>query len=188
MVQAIADCLEVPLEQAALSGASLEQAMDYTLREGDEVEDLYELLKVVKQKYPSVSAVSSGAILSNYQRIRIEHVATRLGLTSLSYLWQRDQSELLSEMIASKVDARLIKVCSMGLTKDHLMKPISYLADHFSKIHKQFGFNVCGEGGEYETLVLDCPLFNNYSVLVSDSQTVLHDNHSELQHVAYTTV
>ncbi len=53
----------------------------------------------------------------------------RLSLTSLSYLWQRDQAELLAEMIAAGMEAVLIKVA------------------------------VCGEGGEYETLTLDCPLF-----------------------------
>ena len=38
----------------------------------------------------------------------------RLGLTSLAYLWRRDQSELLKEMIDSGVSAILIKVASMG--------------------------------------------------------------------------
>lgn len=26
-------------------------------------------------------------------------------------------------------------------------------------LHRLYGINVCGEGGEYETLTLDCPLF-----------------------------
>ena len=25
--------------------------------------------------------------------------------------------------------------------------------------HRKYGINVCGEGGEYETFTLDCPLF-----------------------------
>ena len=33
------------------------------------------------------------------------------------------------------------------------------LMEYFVKLEEQFGFNVCGEGGEYETLVMDCPLF-----------------------------
>lgn len=27
------------------------------------------------------------------------------------------------------------------------------------ELNKKFGVNVCGEGGEYETLTLDCPLY-----------------------------
>ena len=45
---------------------------------------------------PEVSAVASGAILSTYQRVRVEHVCSRLKLVSLGYLWRRDQKELLA--------------------------------------------------------------------------------------------
>ena len=40
-------------------------------------------------------AVSCGAILSDYQRIRVENVCSRLDLVSLAYLWRRDQDQLL---------------------------------------------------------------------------------------------
>lgn len=66
---------------------------------GDEVEDMYILLKEVKKQIPSVTAVSSGAIASDYQRLRVESVCSRLGLISLAYLWKQDQSLLLQEMV-----------------------------------------------------------------------------------------
>lgn len=66
---------------------------------GDEVEDMLILLKEVKRQIPSVSAVSSGAIASDYQRLRVESVCSRLGLVSLAYLWKQDQSCLLQEMV-----------------------------------------------------------------------------------------
>lgn len=49
----------------------------------------------------------------------------RLSLTPLSYLWQRDQAELLSEMIAAGIQAVLIKVAGIGLTTKHLSKTLS---------------------------------------------------------------
>ena len=49
----------------------------------------------------------------------------RLSLTPLSYLWQRDQAELLSEMIAAGMQAVLIKVAGIGLTHRHLGKTLS---------------------------------------------------------------
>lgn len=55
----------------------------------DEVEDLFNLLNEVKTKYPDVQAVASGAILINYQRLRVENCCQRLGLISLAYLWNR---------------------------------------------------------------------------------------------------
>lgn len=42
------------------------------------------------------------------------HRSQRLGLTSLAYLWRRDQEELLKEMIDSQLTAVLIKVASLG--------------------------------------------------------------------------
>lgn len=66
---------------------------------GDEVEDMFILLSEVKKQIPSITAVSSGAIASDYQRLRVESVCTRLGLVSLAYLWKQDQSLLLQEMV-----------------------------------------------------------------------------------------
>lgn len=73
--------------------------LSYNLTPGDEVEDMFILLNEVKKQIPSVSAVSSGAIASDYQRLRVESVCSRLGLVSLAYLWKLDQSLLLQEMV-----------------------------------------------------------------------------------------
>ena len=44
-------------------------------------------------------------------------------------------------------------------------KDLSVLRQHFKALHERFQFHVCGEGGEYESLVLDCPLFKKRLVL-----------------------
>lgn len=62
------------------------------------------------QKELQADAVAVGAILSDYQRVRVENVCSRLNLVSLAYLWRRDQTELLQEMIDCQVHAILIKV------------------------------------------------------------------------------
>ena len=79
-------------------------------------------------------AVCSGAILSDYQRVRVENVCSRLGLVSLSYLWRRDQAELFDEMIDSKVEAILIKVATLGLDGKHLGLSLSQVRDHLHKM------------------------------------------------------
>ena len=56
-----------------------------------------------------------------------------MGLVSLAYLWLRDQSELLQEMIECEMDGRLVKVCSMGLKEVHLGKSIAELSPVFAK-------------------------------------------------------
>ena len=33
------------------------------------------------------------------------------------------------------------------------------------QLHRKYGIHVCGEGGEYETFTLDCPLFKKRIVM-----------------------
>ena len=65
----------LPLYQVTTDGVSVTREMTYDPTEGDEVEDLYRLLQKVKQEVVGgVEGVASGAILSNYQRMRVENV------------------------------------------------------------------------------------------------------------------
>lgn len=68
------------------------------------------LCRYIYQTEVDFEAISVGAILSDYQRVRVENVCSRLGLISLAYLWRRDQKELLQEMIDSRLHAIIIKV------------------------------------------------------------------------------
>ena len=85
-VAGVAAALGVPLARRPITGTAATQALVYAPTAGDEVEDLLALLRDCQSKFPGLEAVSSGAILSNYQRTRVEDVCRRLGLRSLSYL------------------------------------------------------------------------------------------------------
>ena len=58
----------------------------------------------------------------------------RLGLTPLCYLWQRDQEELLAEMIEAGMEAILIKVAGVGLTTQHLGKTLGQMQPTLQKL------------------------------------------------------
>ena len=72
-----AEAMDLPLYRAEIKGQSLQTDLDYDggrgQGEGDEVEDLYGLLERIKGEV-EFDAVCSGAILSDYQRIRVENV------------------------------------------------------------------------------------------------------------------
>ncbi|CAH2013708.1 unnamed protein product [Acanthoscelides obtectus] len=157
-IDLIAAAMDLPLYKKETFGISNIKGKIYEPTENDEVEDLYILLEQVKSEM-DIEGVSVGAIFSDYQRVRVENVCIRLGLTPLAYLWQRDQEELLDEMIRCEVDAILIKVASLGLEIKHLGRSLSLMQPHLLAMHEKYGLNVCGEGGEYESLTLDCPLF-----------------------------
>ncbi|PWN45965.1 hypothetical protein IE81DRAFT_319817 [Ceraceosorus guamensis] len=159
-----------------------------TAEEQDETEDLYQLLLNVKQGYPDVEGVSVGAILSNYQRVRVEHVCLRadLKLLPLAFLWQRHQSQLLDEMCSAELEAVLVKVAGIGLEAKHLGKSLAQMRPTLKRLNDLYGSHVCGEGGEYETLTLDCPLFKRRIVL-NETTTQVHSD-SGFASVAYLQI
>ncbi|KAL3819364.1 hypothetical protein ACJIZ3_005269 [Penstemon smallii] len=175
IVVSYAECMGIPLFRRRIQGTTRRNDLIYNMTPGDEVEDMLILLKEVKRQIPSVSAVSSGAIASDYQRLRVENVCSRLGLVSLSYLWKQDQSSLLCQMIENGIIAITVKVAALGLNPSkHLGKEIAHLEPHLHKLKELYGVNVCGEGGEYETLTLDCPLFKNARIVLDKFQVILH--------------
>jgi len=167
----VEECLGVPLILHERVGISVNTSLVYeNTSEGDEVEDLVLALKKAQEQFPEIQGVSSGAILSTYQRVRIEHVCARLGLTSFSYLWRMlPQHDLLRRMIDDGIDAVVVKTaCPPGLVpQKHLNKTIGqlYHSGVFQRLHEKYQFHMCGEGGEYESLVLDCPLYKRKLVL-----------------------
>ena len=52
-----------------------------------------------------------------------------------AYLWHRDQTELLAEMVDCGMESILIKVAAMGLDpKKHLGKTIGELQDELNRL------------------------------------------------------
>ena len=178
-VELMAKAMDLPFYYVQTRGKSTQNTVSYDhsnvndQKDGDEVEDMFNLLQSIKSKHPEITAVSTGAILSNYQRNRVESVCERLGLVNLAFLWQRsDQSVLLKEMVDHGIDAVIIKCASMGLSpQEFLGKSIAdnAVCDALDKLGDLYGMNVCGEGGEYETFVIDCPLFKEFKISIDES-------------------
>ncbi|OHE98897.1 hypothetical protein CORC01_05793 [Colletotrichum orchidophilum] len=181
-----ADATGLPLYRQPIYGGAKYEDRDYDShavpsRDGDagpevdadETESMVPLLRAVMANHPEANALCAGAILSTYQRTRVESVALRLGLTPLAYLWKYpvlppvvsgvvEDAQLLHDMAAAGLDARIIKVASAGLDDDFLWEKVSSItgASRVKRALRRFGAAegaVIGEGGEFETLVLDGP-------------------------------
>ncbi|GAA6041927.1 hypothetical protein JCM8097_000227 [Rhodosporidiobolus ruineniae] len=190
-LRTIAQALGLPFFSHTIRGTAVNVGGEYGSRSGsgkgdgeeaekkkgeekDETEDLYELLKKVKDAMPEVEAVAAGAILSNYQRVRVEHVCARLGLTPVAFLWERNQEELLAEMVEAGMESVLVKVAGAGLQVEHLGKTLGEMQPTLHKLNRRYQLHVCGEGGEYETFTVDCPLFKR-RVVLDETTTVVSD-------------
>ena len=109
-----------------------------------------------------VGGVVSGAIASTYQRSRVERICDELGLEHRAPLWGRDGRGLLEEMLSAGLVIVVTAVAARGLDQRWLGRVLDAPAvEELAELHRRFGVDVCGDGGEMETLVLDAPWFRS---------------------------
>jgi ABC transporter with metal-binding/Fe-S-binding domain ATP-binding protein len=121
---------------------------------------LEKVLKKAKSEY-GIEGLVHGGILSEFQKNIFEKACSKLNLELISPLWHKDQIEYMKNLITSDFHFIITSVSSDGLDDTWLGKEIT-LEDvlKLEQLGKKFGFNVNFEGGEAETLVVDCPLFS----------------------------
>jgi len=133
----------------------------------EEVNDMKSLLENL-----DIDGVACGGIASNYQRKRIERVCKELGVKFLAPFWGADPEEFLRDTINIGFDVRIVGVYADGFDESWLGKRLDYHSfNQLIRICKQHGLSLVGEGGEYETLVVDCPIFMK-RIEIIDSEKV----------------
>jgi len=131
----------------------------------DEVKDLKKALVAAKRSY-NISGVVTGALLSDYQRTRINIVAEELGLKVYSPIWRINQEEYMKNLVAEGFSFIITRISVEGLSPTLLGKPITLKdVETIIELAHAYGFNPAFEGGEAETLVVDAPLFGEKIVL-----------------------
>jgi len=124
-----------------------------------ELIELKETLKELKEK-KIINAVVSGAIKSNYQKKRINDICNELKLKSITPLWHESEEKLLNELIENNFKIIITGIAALGLTKEWLGRELNEKTiQELKKLNEKFALSLVGEGGEFETLVLDMPLF-----------------------------
>jgi ABC transporter with metal-binding/Fe-S-binding domain ATP-binding protein len=139
----ISEACGIPLTSAPSSG-----------EKEKEFEDLKEALCRVK-----VDGVAVGAIASEYQASRVQRICDELGLTMYAPLWHKEPEALLREMI-KLMDIRMVKVAAGGMDESWLGRKFDdRLISDLMELNRKYKVHIAGEGGEYETLVLDAPYY-----------------------------
>jgi len=142
-----------------------------------ELEDLKKAIKKAKEKY-KIEGVITGAIFSNYQRNRIEKVCDSLSLKIFSPLWHINQETEMREIVREGFEFVISKVAAEGLNKNWLNKKIdNKMINRLVELNQKIGFNVVGEGGEFETLVLNGPVFNK-KIEIKKSEIIEEDENT----------
>ncbi|OKY77605.1 MAG: Diphthamide synthase DPH6 [Candidatus Methanohalarchaeum thermophilum] len=135
----------------------------------EELEDLKEALKHVRDRI-DFNFLVSGAVKSSYQQSRLQKVCDELSLDLYSPLWGQDEEELLREMVDSGFEIMITEVAAGGMEEDYLGKKITHsFIDELVELNEEYGVSIVGEGGEFETFVLDAPIFEK-KIKVKESE------------------
>ena len=123
----------------------------------EELKDIEEALRSVRR---GIEAVIVGALESNYQKERIERICENLGLKMIAPLWHMDRDKIWKNLLDSGFRVMITKVAAGGLDRSWLGRVIDEdNINDFLRICSERGIHPGGEGGEFETTVLDCPIY-----------------------------
>jgi len=106
--------------------------------------------------------IVAGAIQSSYQWARLLSVAARVGRPVYTPLWRKEPGRVVREEIAAGLDIRLVHLAAEPLGPDLLGRRLDLpLVEEIERRSASVRpTNVAGEGGEYETAVVDAPFFS----------------------------
>ena len=137
----------------------------------DELKDLEKAIKTAIKKY-KIERVVTGAIYSEYQKSRIQKICDKLNLECLNPLWYKDEFEYLNELIKNKFRVIITGVAAYPLNETWLGREINKkFIDDVKELNKKYQIHPAGEGGEFETFVLNCPLFSRGLKIVNKKIT-----------------
>ena len=125
----------------------------------EELGPLREVIKELKEK-KGIRTIIAGALRSNYQLSRVESLAKDLDMEIFTPLWHLKAEEHLRALLAHGYDILMVAVAAEGLDATWLGRRVDEKAvAELVRLSERYGLNVDGEGGEYETSVLNAPFF-----------------------------
>ena len=144
-----------------------------------ELAPLKEALAELKKKL-GIEGVVTGAVASTYQASRIQSICNDLGLHCFNPLWQKNQLQLLNELLKNKFEVIVVAVAAAGLDEKWLGRKLDKKAiAELVTLNKKYDLNIAGEGGELETFVLNCPLFKK-KIKILESEKKFSGSSGEL--------
>lgn len=145
LVDLFADAVGMPLVKAETCG----------IKER-EVEDLKHLIGKL-----DVEGIVCGAIASTYQKKRIEAVCRQYGLKPILPLWHEDELDILNELLDLEFEVLITGVYAYGFDQSWLGRRLdTETVQDLMELNRKYGVSLVGEGGEYETWVVDAPLYS----------------------------
>ena len=136
----------------------------------NESEALDKLIISAKENY-SIDGIVHGGILSEYQKDNFSTICEKNNLKIVSPIWNMEPESYMKELLSENVEYVISTVSSDGLNDSWLGRTIQENdLSELKKLQQKFDFNLNFEGGEAETFVTNCPLFEK-PIIIQDSNT-----------------
>ena len=131
---------------------------------GEKETELKDLKRAVEKAIAkhNIRGIVTGALASDYQASRILEICRQLKLECINPLWHKNQIELLKELVKNDFEVIISGVAAHPLDKKWIGRKIDEkFIEETEKLQEKYGINPAGEGGEFETLVVNCPMFKS---------------------------
>jgi predicted ATP pyrophosphatase (TIGR00289 family) len=161
----IAEAVDIPIMTCTTNGKKEKELKD--LEKG--------LIKLKNQK---IEAIYSGALFSTYQKTRIDKLCEKINLKSIAPLWHPNPEKYMRNIVDLGFKVIITGVFAYGLDESWLGREITYdLIDELIAIKNNVcDINLCFEGGEAETLVIDGPIFKK-KLKIIESKKIWNNDH-----------
>ena len=124
-----------------------------------ELSDLKDLIENAVELF-GIEGIVTGAVGSVYQASRVQKICAELGLWCFNPLWQFDQIELLEKLVREKYEIIISSIAAYPLDQNWLGRKIDSKAiSELKVLQDKYKIHPAGEGGEFESLVLNAPMF-----------------------------
>ncbi len=159
------------VEWTGLQARSMSLQQTLVSTSTDDLVQLEETLRRLKFEH-NLDGLVTGAVASEYQKTRFDYVCDRVGLKSFSPLWHKKPETIVDDLVAAGFRIVMSGVAAFGLDESWLGKELTPTEwNELKRISTRFGIHLAGEGGEYETFVVDAPQFSR-PISISESEKV----------------
>ena len=125
----------------------------------EEMRALESAIVMTRSQY-RVEGIVHGAIYSRYQKQVIQNICEKLDLEEVSPIWHIKESSYIDKLIEENFEIRIVAVAAMGLDDSWLgVRLDSRSLERLKLIARMYRINLTFEGGDAETLVVDCPMY-----------------------------
>ena len=167
LIQLQAEALGIPLLQKETTEHGYEQ----------------EFKEAVRSLIPNgIKGIIFGDIYLQEHKDWVERVCGELGIEAVEPLWGEEPERILLDLIDAGFEAIIVSAKADLLGKEWIGQKVDR---DFFKYLKENSIDICGENGEYHTLVVDGPMFKK-KIRITEKKSITREGYWFLDTLEYS--